>query len=101
MVVKPSEFPLAWLEQIPEVKRKKGNQRTKKRRKYKDLVTAFDIETTRLADIENSIMYVWQWQFGNAYTVVGRTWDEFTQFQKKLHNILDDNFLVVFVHNFL
>lgn len=99
MVIKPSEFPLEWLEQIPEVKRKKGNQRTKKRRKYKDLVTAFDIETTRLADIENSIMYVWQWQFGNAYTVVGRTWDEFTQFQKKLHNILDDTFLVVFVHN--
>lgn len=99
MVIKPAEFPLAWLEQIPEVKRKKGNQRTKKRRKYKDLVTAFDIETTRLADIENSIMYVWQWQFGNAYTVVGRTWDEFTQFQKKLQTILDDTFLVVFVHN--
>lgn len=99
MVIKPSEFPVEWLEQIPEVKRKKGNQRTKKRRKYKDLITAFDIETTRLADIENSIMYVWQWQFGNAYTVVGRTWDEFTQFQKKLQNVLDDIFLVVFVHN--
>lgn len=99
MVIKPSEFPLEWIEQVPEVKRKKGNQRTKKRRKYKDLITAFDIETTRLADIENSIMYVWQWQFGNAYTVVGRTWDEFTQFQKKLQSILDDTFLVVFVHN--
>lgn len=99
MIIKPSEFPFEWLEQIPEVKRKKGNQRTKKRRKYKDLITAFDIETTRLADIENSIMYIWQWQFGNAYTVVGRTWDEFTQFQKKLQNVLDDTFLVVFVHN--
>ncbi len=99
MVIKPSEFPVEWLEKIAEVKRKKGNQRTKKRRKYKDIITAFDIETTRLADIENSIMYVWQWQFGNAYTVVGRTWDEFTQFQKKLQDVLDDVFLVVFVHN--
>lgn len=99
MIIPPEKFPYDWLFEIPLVKRKSGNQRTKKRTKYKDLITAFDIETTRLADIEQSIMYVWQWQFGDEYTVVGRTWEQFEAFQRKLANILDDSVLVVFVHN--
>lgn len=99
MIIPPEKFPYDWLYEIPLVKRKSGNQRTKKRTKYKDLITAFDIETTRLADIEQSIMYVWQWQFGDEYTVVGRTWEQFEVFQRKLANILDDSVLVVFVHN--
>lgn len=99
MIIPPEKFPYDWLYEIPPVKRKSGNQRTKKRTKYKDLITAFDIETTRLADIEQSIMYIWQWQFGDEYTVVGRTWEQFETFQRKLANILDDSVLVVFVHN--
>lgn len=99
MIIPPEKFPYDWLYEIPLVKRKSGNQRTKKRTKYKDLITAFDIETTRLADIEQSIMYIWQWQFGDEYTVVGRTWEQFEAFQRKLANILDDSVLVVFVHN--
>lgn len=99
MIITPDKFPYDWLYEIPLVKRKSGNQRTKKRIKYKDVITAFDIETTRLADIEQSIMYIWQWQFGDEYTIVGRTWDEFTLFQRKLATVLDNTVLVVFVHN--
>lgn len=99
MIIPPEKFPYDWLYEIPLVKRKSGNQRTKKRTKYKDLITAFDIETTRLVDIEQSIMYIWQWQFGDEYTVVGRTWEQFEVFQRKLANVLDDSVLVVFVHN--
>lgn len=99
MIVTPEQFPLEWLYNRPLVKRKQGNQRTKKRLKYKDIITAFDIETTRLADIEQSIMYVWQWQFDEDYTVVGRTWEQFAAFQRKIAKILDDSVLVVFVHN--
>lgn len=99
MIVTPEQFPLEWLYNRPLVKRKQGNQRTKKRVKYKDIITAFDIETTRLADIEQSVMYVWQWQFDEDYTVVGRTWEQFAAFQRKIAKILDDSVLVVFVHN--
>lgn len=99
MIISPDKFPYDWLYEIPLVKRKSGNQRTKKRIKYKDVITAFDIETTRLADIEQSIMYIWQWQFGDEITVVGRTWEEFEKFQRKLASVLADNVLVVFVHN--
>lgn len=99
MIISAAEFPYDWLADIPLVKRKPGNQRTKQRRKYKDLITAFDIETTRLPDIEQSFMYVWQWQFGTEYTVVGRTWEEFLDFQNHLRSVLGDVFLPVFVHN--
>ena len=94
MIIPPEKFPYDWLYEIPLVKRKSGNQLTKKRTKYKDLITAFDIETTRLANIEQSIMYIWQWQFGDEYTVVGRTWEQFEAFQRKLANILDDLSLI-------
>lgn len=99
MIVTPEQFPLEWLYNRPLVKRKPGNQRTKKRVKYKDIITAFDIETSRLIDIEQSVMYVWQWQFDEDYTVVGRTWEEFAAFQRKIAKILDDVVMVVFVHN--
>lgn len=99
MIIPPEKFPYDWLYEIPQVKRKAGNQRTRKRIQYKDLITAFDIETTRLQDIEQSIMYVWQWQFGDEYTVVGRTWEQFEAFQRKLKAVLADSVLVVFVHN--
>ena len=99
MIIPPEKFPYDWLYEIPLVKRKAGNQRTRKRIQYKDLITAFDIETTRLKDIEQSIMYVWQWQFGDEYTVVGRTWEQFEAFQRKLKAVLEDSVLVVFVHN--
>lgn len=99
MIIPPEKFPYDWLHEIPLVKRKSGNQKTKKRIKYKDLITAFDIETTRLEDIEQSIMYVWQWQFGDEYTVVGRTWEQLIAFQRKLKAVLEDSVLCVFVHN--
>lgn len=99
MVIPPEKFPYDWLYEIPNAKRKQGNQRTRMRVIYKDVITAFDIETTRLEDIEQSIMYVWQWQFGDEYTVVGRTWEQFEAFQRKLKAVLADSVLVVFVHN--
>ena len=99
MIIDPEQFPLEWLYEVPLVKRKQGNQKTRKRVKYKDIITAFDIETTRLIDIEQSVMYVWQWQFGDDYTVVGRTWEQFATFQRKISKILDDSVLVIFVHN--
>ena len=99
MIIAPEQFPFEWLYELPLVKRKQGNQKTRKRVKYKDIITAFDIETTRLPDIEQSVMYIWQWQFGDDYTVVGRTWEQFATFQRKISKILDDSVLVIFVHN--
>lgn len=59
-------------------KRNRGNPAGSARVKYKDVVLAFDIETTRLENIEQSFMWVWMLQVGLDVTVVGRTWEQFT-----------------------
>lgn len=84
---------------MPKAKRKRGNQGTKKRRTYKDIVCAFDIETTRLNDI-NSIMYIWMFQGGSDHTVTGRTWKECERFFRRLADTCEDNeWIVIYVHN--
>lgn len=93
-------FPYDRLAAVPFLKRKRGNQGAKaeNRRVYRDIVTAFDIETTRLEDVEQSIMYIWQWHFYGIGTVFGRTWDEFNEFCRRIVEI-SDIWLVVYVHN--
>lgn len=83
-------------------KRKQGNQGTRKKVNYADIVTAFDIETSKIETPRGpqAFMYIWQWQIGLDTTIVGRTWDEFLQCVEKLKSALPSNTtLVVYVHN--
>lgn len=101
-IVKASEADLSKLLELDEAKRRKG-QKSRGKRKYMDIITAFDIETTRI-DIDEeheSIMYIWQWQIGEYFTVIGRTWEEFTDFYEKMNKIAEDKdlFIPVFVFN--
>lgn len=67
---------------------------------YVDVLTAFDIESTRLKDIEQSVMYIWQFQYGPDVTVIGRTWEEFKSFLDRICQELPDNTrIVTYVHN--
>ena len=100
MVVKCADFqPEQYFSKPPLLKNRRGNPGGKKRH-YIGITTAFDIETTLIDDIQQSVMYIWQWQFGEDYTVIGRTWDEFLDLQKRIKAVLPDNrWLVVYVHN--
>ena len=100
-IVTVDTFPYAWLrKRVPIQKRGPGNPRTRQKYQYKNIVTAFDIETTRLPDIEQGIMYVWQWCFGDTCVVVGRTWEEFLDFIERLHYALKpDERIFCAVHN--
>ena len=100
MVVKCADFqPERYFEKPPLLKNRKGNPGGKKRH-YIGITTAFDIETTLIDSVEQSVMYIWQWQFGEDYTVIGRTWDEFLDLQKRIKEVLpSDRWLVVYVHN--
>ena len=100
MVVKCADFqPEQYFHKCPIVKNRKGNPGGKKRH-YIGITTAFDIETTLIEDIEQSVMYIWQWQFGEDYTVIGRTWDEFLDLQDRIKKTIPANYwLVVYVHN--
>lgn len=69
---------------------------------YANVICAFDIETTRLPQIEQSIMYIWQFAMldidtGYIVCVYGRYWDEFAN----LMRALDTTGLtfMIFVHN--
>lgn len=97
MVVNAADFNfdiLADYNVIPKEKRKKNS------RPYLDVITAFDIEASRLADIEQAVMYIWQFQFGPDITVIGRTWEEFQSFIEAIAaRIRDICYLVVYVHN--
>lgn len=100
MIISVEDFNEWWFKRIPIQKKKVGNPATKQKKKYKDIITAFDIETTRLRAIEQSIMYIWQWQFGHECTVVGRTWDEFLKLCHIIKDVLKDGEkVVVYVHN--
>lgn len=99
------------------VKRKQGQKKRKHERELFNIVTAFDIETTTLhfpatddtKHNDHSFMYIWQWQFGHDFTVVGRTWDEFTRIteliqefailNQQLYGLDDSPMLVTYVHN--
>lgn len=73
--------------------------RKKKSRSYLNIVTAFDIEASRLPDIEQAFMYIWQMQIGDT-TVIGRYWDEFFGLLKRISDqIRGEHWLCCFVHN--
>lgn len=112
-----------WFWRIPCVKRPKGNNGGRTKKNYIDIVSAFDIETTRISDStkwdrdqwqqehrgedpepDYAVMYIWQWCFMTAdysyVCVYGRTWEDFIDFCRRITQYQDDQtFLVVYVHN--
>ena len=79
------------------VKRRKGKQKSE--RQYLDVVCAFDIEATNLKEIEQAVMYIWQFQMGDK-TIVGRTWEEFLDMLERLGDGMEDGvYMVVYIHN--
>lgn len=101
-IVTPDEFNFAWFRSIKYATRPVGNHGGAYKMVYKDIITAFDIEcsTINLPSGPQAFMYVWQWQFGAEYTVIGRTWDELRTFIKKLtRGMYKDQGIWVAVHN--
>lgn len=97
MITDVYDFDYSIFKKAGNVKRKKGSRNKKN---YKNLVCAFDIETTRIKEIEQSVMYIWQFQVDEIVTVIGRTWREFDYFMRAVASDLEDmDYIVVYVHN--
>ena len=100
MIIAADDYNFDYLKRLPIQKRRKGNPKSRSGVRYKDIIMAFDIETTRLKDIEQSIMYIWQWQIGKDTTIIGRTWEEFSRFIHKLKDCCGEKeWFVIYVHN--
>ena len=71
-----------------------------------NVVATFDIETTtidkrKVGGKVEGFMYIWQFCI-DGLVVMGRTWDEYIEFMKKLTTVMFINFqkhLIVYVHN--
>ena len=99
MYITPDQYIPGTIANIETQKRGRGNPRTRKKVYYKDVISAFDIETSRLPDIEQSIMYIWMLHIHNHVTIIGRTWEELKNLFLQIKEELEDNTLCIFVHN--
>ena len=94
------EFDPAIFDSMPVLRRKRSKQATKPKPDYLDCVCAFDIETTNLHDIKQSVMYIWQFQIDDRVTVFGRTWEQFFDMLRTIDRRMKDNVkLCIYVHN--
>ena len=100
MIYNCDNFDYTLISRAKNQRRRKGNQgRRNNNRIYKDIICAFDIETTNDRETEQAFMYVWQFQF-NDLTIMGRSWDEFITFVQRMSKELKEHeYIVVFVHN--
>lgn len=100
MIYNCDNFDYTLISSTRNQRRKKGNQgKRNNKRIYKDLLCAFDIETTNDRESTQAFMYVWQFQI-NDITIMGRTWNEFITFLERMKDELkSEEYIVIFVHN--
>lgn len=83
---------------LPRFHQLLSNNRQHNKKVYNREVCAFDIETTVIDEIQQSIMYLWQFAIEDV-VIIGRTWEEFKRLVKLLKAITNGNTTVIFVHN--
>lgn len=99
MYITPQQYKPGTIAEIQAQKRAKGNPKTKTKVTYKDVICTFDIESSRIPEIEQSFMYVWMFHIHHHCTIVGRTWNELDELLKQIQTELDGQTLCIFVHN--
>ena len=62
-------------------------------------ISAFDIETTTIEDIERTFIYSWQVYLFERYYIYGRKIEHFIKLLDKLSEYFKDNEFKIFVHN--
>ena len=96
-------FPVTWLQRVPKAQKQHRSYDVGHHKddiRYLNIITAFDIETTRIPDIEQSVLYIWQWHFDGIGCCIGRTWQEFQLFVDRLKEVMPAHtMLCVMDHN--
>lgn len=99
MIINVGDFDYSIIRKLPVISKKHPGKRGKHEKTYIASINAFDIETSRIKEIEQSIMYIWQAQIGLEYTIIGRTWYEFKYFMERISKIIGSSIMVWHVHN--
>lgn len=99
-IIRVEDFDENLIKNCPLCLNPRGRQGSFRKRRYKNIVCAFDIETSTDVEKELTWLYHWQFQFGDFVTVIGRTWDEFMKLCRKIKECMNTNeYLMIFVHN--
>lgn len=98
MIVNASDFNFIVISNADSVPPDPAKRKRKKADTI-ELVCAFDIETSYIKDIEQNVLYIWQFQVDDICTVIGRTWEEWQVFTKRLSEAVGSRTLVIYVHN--
>ena len=85
-------------EDLPNFTEDKKPKGFRTKYKYNSQVCAFDIETTALTAIEQSIMYIWQFAIED-FVVIGRTWEQFKTLVEWLNQKANGRRIIIYVHN--
>lgn len=94
------DFNAGLFHEFSVLKRRKRKNRKTEKHDILDCVCAFDIEAYNIRSIEQSVMYIWQFQISDRVTVFGRTWQEFLELLQSIKGNLPDNCdLVIYIHN--
>ena len=95
-IVNINEYDYSKIDNFETIKRPVGKNYNK--RHYVNNFLTFDIECSRIQEIEQSFMYIWQC-FDGDVCIIGRKWDEWFEFLKNIKNHLKGRFMVIYVHN--
>lgn len=92
-------FPYQWFYDLPLLVHGKGESWKTKKIDYIHATCSFDIETTALPDIKQSICYIWQMAINNK-CIIGRDPTDFKKFLDRLMKGSDPKTrLLVYIHN--
>lgn len=95
-IISIDEYDYTIIEKCDSITRPQGKNYNK--RNYKKMFMTFDIECSRIKEIEQSFMYIWQCYDGKN-CIVGRTWDEWFEFLNRIRKLLNGKYLIIYVHN--
>lgn len=98
-VTEISDLDYSIFETFKPCRNPRGNPHRTKYKKYLNCVCTFDIESSRLPDIEQSVMYIWQFNINGEITVIGHYWPEFFEMLKNIRKIIGNYWLCIYVHN--
>lgn len=85
-------------EDLPNFTEDKKPKGYRTRFKYNSQVCAFDIETTALPEIQQSLMYIWQFAIED-FVIIGRTWEQFKTLAEWLNQKAGGRRTIIYVHN--
>lgn len=91
-------FPFDILQYVMPCKQPSGRPKHNKKN-YADIIATFDIETTNLDEVKQSVL--WHWQVCvDGLVCIGRTWEEYQTFLDKVDENLPAGLCFVqYVHN--